>query len=55
VNPFPLIQFTVQLTESGKRIRQTFEVYGLFRVTFLHVPVGLIHGRPPNSGWIAGI
>jgi hypothetical protein len=55
VNPFPLVEVAVQLPESGKRIRQAFEVGGFLGLAFFHVLVGLIliHGRSLNSGWAA--
>jgi hypothetical protein len=53
VNPFPLIEVTVQLSERGKRIRQAFEVGRLFGLAFLYVLVGLIHEEPMNSAWVA--
>src|ERR1700710_2474155 len=46
VNPLPLIDVTVQLAECGKCIRQVFEVRSLFGLTFLHVLVRLVHGKP---------
>jgi hypothetical protein len=53
VNPFPLIEVTVQMPQRGKRIRQAFEVGRPFGLAFLHVLVGLIHEEPLNSGWVA--
>jgi hypothetical protein len=32
-----------------KSIRQAFEVGSLLRLTFSHVLVGLVHGRPLNG------
>ena len=43
MNPFPLIEFAMQLPECGKGIRQTFKVGELFRLTFLHVMIGVVH------------
>jgi hypothetical protein len=40
VNPFPLIEVTVQLPERSKCIRQAFEFSRLFGLTFLHVLIG---------------
>ena len=49
VNPFPLIEVAVQLSERGQGIRQAFKVGSLLRLTFLHVLVGLVHAMVSGS------